>query len=230
VPTYVLVHSPLVGPATWQPVAAELRHLGFPVEVPALTPPIRLRPPYLPTAIVEVVAAVRGSGHAGDDAVVLAGHSGAGPRLPAIGAALARAGFPVVATVFVDAGLPLDGQTPREAAPPAFTDLLAALTDDHGRLPRWSDWWDPAPELPAAVVAELEPVPAALFDEPLPVPPAWAAARAAYLAFTYDTEADDAESRGWPVERMAGDHLALVTDPAAVAAAIVRLAAAVATR
>jgi hypothetical protein len=34
--TVALIHSPLVGPATWAPVAAELRRLGAEVVVPDL--------------------------------------------------------------------------------------------------------------------------------------------------------------------------------------------------
>jgi hypothetical protein len=34
--TLVLVHSPLVGPLTWEPTAKRLRQLGYPVRVPSL--------------------------------------------------------------------------------------------------------------------------------------------------------------------------------------------------
>jgi len=234
-PSYVLVHSPLVGPATWDPVAAELRRHGHPVVVPGLTPAAYLRPPYLRAATMEAVGAVRGSGHAGEDAVVLAGHSGAGPRLPTIALALTNAGFPVVATIFVDAGLPLDGRTPREAAPPAFTDLLRDLAGADGRLPPWSQWWGPdalAELIPddgvrARIEAELTTVPAALFDEPVPTPPGWRGEACAYVCFTYEDEAAAAEQRGWPTRRLGGHHLHLVTHPAEVATALVDLTSAV---
>jgi thioesterase domain-containing protein len=228
VTAYVLVHSPVVGPATWEPVARELRNRGHPAVVPALSPPVGLRPPYLPTHATEVVAAVRGSAHGGEAAVILAGHSGAGPRLPAIGRQLRRAGFPVAAYMFVDAGLPSDGATPRSTAPAEFVDLLDSLATGGRMLPRWSEWWGdgalarivPDAAVRATLEAELRPVPVDLFDEPVPVPARWPDAPCGYVSFTYEHEAVEAEARGWPVVRHAGDHLALVTQPAVTAHAL----------
>jgi hypothetical protein len=236
VAVWVLVHSPLVGPATWRGAAAELRRRGRPVEVPQLTPPVRLSPPYTPTHATEVVAAVRGSGHGGDNLVVLAGHSGAGPRLPAIGAALARAGFPVGAYVFVDAGLPVAGHTPRDEAPAGFSALLDSLTDRHGLLPRWSEWFGPDAEATmsslvpdpverASIAAELQPVPAAWFDEPITVPDGWpGGAACGYVSFTYADEADEAMGSGWGVVDVDAGHLHMAVDPAAVVDAMLTVA------
>src|SRR4051812_33319165 len=42
----VLVHSPLVGPATWEPVAADLAGRGFQVSVPDLTGTVAAGPPF----------------------------------------------------------------------------------------------------------------------------------------------------------------------------------------
>jgi thioesterase domain-containing protein len=104
--TFVLVHSPLVGPVTWALVAGELRRRG----VEAITPVLEQREgadePYWKQHARAVVDALRAVPP--DRAIFLVGHSGAGPLLPAI---RREADRPVAAYVFVDAGLPEDGQT-----------------------------------------------------------------------------------------------------------------------
>jgi hypothetical protein len=76
---FVLVHSPLVGASSWQLVAARLRGDGSDVIVPSLAGLASAPPPRWRFAVDAVAGAVRGSA-----AVVLVGHSGAGPLLPAI--------------------------------------------------------------------------------------------------------------------------------------------------
>jgi hypothetical protein len=232
VSAFVLVHSPLVGPSTWRPVASELRHRGYPAVVPELSPLADVAPPFLATQCAEVVAAVRGSAHGGDVGLILAGHSGAGPRLPAIGDALLRAGFPIAAFVFVDAGLPAAGRTARETAPDGFRALLDRLTDASGRLPPWTEWFGPDamaslvpdPAARAAFVDAGRPIPAAFFDEPVAVPTGWPnGIRCGYVNFTYDGDADVAEAHGWPVVRLGGGHLDLLNEPAATTEAMLRV-------
>lgn len=252
--TFALVHSPLVGPATWRPVAEELAARSLAAVVPALTSPLEASRPWWATAASEVVAAVdatvRGqridvespSPGTGSDVVVV-GHSGAGPRLPAIGERLAAAGHEVVATVFVDAGLPSSGGSAGKAPPAQFAELLDGLVDNDGRLPPWPQWWSPGtmvelvpdPAVRAAVAAECPPVPRSLFDEVVPVPSGWPGATpCGYLAFGYgygyEDEAAEAERRGWVVARMDGLHLHPVVAPADVADALQLLVAALEVR
>ena len=202
----VLLHSPLVGPATWEPVAARLTGEGHRVVV----------------ADPRIVQA--------DGPVILVPHSNAGLYAPSLVERLAA-----VATVYVDAALPGEGpDTP--LAPPALVDHLRTLMDPDGVLPPWSRWW-PAEELVglfpdevtrAAVEREQPRLPLAYFTRRLPVPAGWTARPSAYLAFgdTYADELARARGLGWPVEVMAGRHLHQLHQPAAVADAIVRLAAA----
>src|ERR671937_737858 len=98
-PVFVLVHSPLVGPATWTPVARELERRGRQAVVPSLFGVATAQPPRWRFCVDAVRAA------AGDvrRPVVLVGHSGAGPLLAAIAGAL---GPTVSRLSFVDAGLP----------------------------------------------------------------------------------------------------------------------------
>ena len=45
-PRLLLVHSPLVGRASWEPVAAHLAGHGYEVDVPDLTGTVAAGPPY----------------------------------------------------------------------------------------------------------------------------------------------------------------------------------------
>lgn len=242
--TFVLVHSPVVGPATWRPVAEALAARGLAAVVPALTPPLRAPRPWWATAAAEVVAAVDAnqldaeSPPPGNE-IVLVGHSGSGPRLPAIGERLTAAGHRMAANLFVDAGLPAAGVPAAQALPAAFADLLDGLVGDDGFLPPWPQWWPPGmlaevlpdPAARAAVAGECPPVPRALFGEPVPVPAGWPGTTpCGYLSFGYEDEAAEAERRGWVVARMDGLHLHPVVAPADVADALQILVAALDVR
>jgi hypothetical protein len=95
----LLVHSPLVGRATWDLVAAGLAGCGYPVGVPDLTGTLAAGPPYC-SRQAEVIAS-----SAAAKPAILIGHSGAGPLLAAAGAIIEQ----VRGYIFVDAGLPTPG-------------------------------------------------------------------------------------------------------------------------
>jgi hypothetical protein len=95
----LLVHSPLVGRATWDLVAADLAQGGDQVGVPDLTGTVAAGPPYCARQ-AQVIAS-----SASDQPAVLIGHSGAGPVLAAAGAIIGQ----VRGYIFVDAGLPIPG-------------------------------------------------------------------------------------------------------------------------
>jgi hypothetical protein len=226
-PTVVLVHSPLVGPSTWEPVAGELRRRGIEVLVPDLADDGG-KPPFQEQHVAAVVAAIRAAPER--NPLVLAGHSGAGPLLPAIGAA---AGRPVCGYLFVDAGIPVDGLSrlalmEREDA--AFASWFRAYLASGGRYPAWTDA-DLIPQLPddaarAAVLAGLRPRGRAFFEEPIPVPAAWPDAPCGYLQLSeaYDVPARQAAGAGWPVIRIAdAGHFHLLADPGTVAEAMLKL-------
>jgi hypothetical protein len=205
--TFALVHSPLVGPTTWVPAARALEARGRRAVVPRW-----------PVAESLLAADVSGP-------LVLVGHSGAGRWLPLIGSALADAGTPVAAYVFADATLP------GETFPSALVD---PLDDGTGTLPPWPQWWPegtmealvPDADLRAAVEAECEPVDRATLDGVPPVPPQWPDAPCAYLSFTYEPEAQQAERDGWPCARVPDAlHLHQLVAPGDVADALLILAA-----
>jgi hypothetical protein len=225
VTTWVLVHSPLVGPMTWEPVAGELRRAGVEALVPDVgdseapeAPFWRYHAETVAAALATLPASAR---------LVLGGHSGAGPLLPAIAAALGR---PVAAYLFVDAGLPADGRRPMGSE--SFEAYLRELYGSGGRFPSWTeeDLRDvvPDPDVRGRLVAALRPRPWAYWEQPIAVPAGWPDAPCAFLRFApnpaYDAAAEEARRRGWPTLELPGGHFHLLVAPAAVAAAMGDLA------
>jgi hypothetical protein len=220
VPALVLLPSPLLGPATWAPVADLLRSRGQVVRVPSLPPAVNTPDEVMAGWLREIPA---------DRDVLLVPHSNAGLYVAAL--AVAR---PVRGTVFVDAGLPSVGTT-TPTAPPAFRRFLSGLADHQGLLPPWTQWWDPAdvaallPDPPqrTAVERDQRRLPLSYFDAEVPSPPGWETLPTAYLAFgdTYAEERSTAARRDWPVRTLPGEHLHLLADPEAVTDALLDLIA-----
>jgi pimeloyl-ACP methyl ester carboxylesterase len=223
---FVLIHSPLVGPSTWLPVARELERRETRALLPSLLPAATAPVPQWRRCVEIVRAATNGV----PDPIVLVGHSGGGLLLPAIADAVAPE---VARLIFVDSGLPAtSGETP--LATPAFFEHLRSLAVD-GLLPPWSSWWgeDAMTELVpddatrAALVRELPSLPLSYFEQRSPSPPGWDRVECAYLLFSdaYREQADEARDRGWRVEEISGtQHLHTVVDPVGVTDALLRLA------
>jgi RimJ/RimL family protein N-acetyltransferase len=199
---YVLVHSPLLGPRSWASVAARLKD----VDVPDLRSFVTAPPPSW--------AALQGRAIAMPAGAVVVGHSGAGAVLPLIAAASKAS-----AVVFVDAVVPPSSGAFR--IPSEFRAWLADLAVD-GVLPPWPAWWGPdalaalvPDEADRRALDDAPRVPLAFYDEPVPVPDGWDTMPCGYvrLSEAYDDEAAEARRRGWPVVRLAGTHLDLVTRP-----------------
>ncbi|MEV0151512.1 MULTISPECIES: alpha/beta hydrolase [unclassified Nonomuraea] len=221
--TFVLVHSPSVGPSTWAPVAAALERRGHRAVVPDLTRVSQGGSPIWP----RVVETVRDA--APETPLVLVPHSNAGLFTPVVKEGL---GDRVVACVLADAHLP-----PRkglvQAAEEGDMEFLRGLAGDDGVLPRWTDWWSedvvagllPDAATRAQVVAEQPRLPLAYYTEPIPVPAGWDEVRCSYLWFgpPYDGMAEEAARRGWPVTRVPGEHLHQVVEPEAVTDALLML-------
>jgi pimeloyl-ACP methyl ester carboxylesterase len=225
-PTFVLIHSPLVGPETWQPVADALRARGVDALVPSLSDAGEPHQPYWRRHAGSAAAAIRALPE--DRVIVLVAHSGAGALLPAI---RTLAGRPAAAYLFVDAGIHADGRTRLETfgTPDdqrAFRDFL----EEGGRFPTWTDndLRDIVPDAAtrAALIAGLRPRGLDFFVEPIPVPPGWPDAPCAYLHFSPPdaAEAERARHAGWPVHEMPAGHFHMLVAPDAVAAALLTLA------
>lgn len=221
-PTFVLLHSPLVGPASWEPVRDELHLRGF----QAVAPRIEDSPPSYWRSYVD--CATEAITDLGADDVVLVPHSGAGPLV----AALADLCVPRVAgVVFVDAMLPVDGQSRLEeieSGDRAFAESFRADLDAGARYPEWSDAFL-APLVPdgarrAALLAEVQPRARDFFEEPIPAP-GWPIPRLAYLQLSasYGAPAAHASSEGWPVHQMPIGHFGGLVEPGLVASHVIRL-------
>jgi hypothetical protein len=160
--------------------------------------------------------------------VVLVAHSGAGALIPAV---TARLSTPVAGVVFLDAILPHPGRSWFDTAPAEMRDQLRAGAQ-MGQLPPWDDWWPPgalARLVPddatrEALVGELEPLPIGYFEEPAPAEGFELPAAYLQLSGGYDEEARLAGRQGWPVVRLPLNHLAPLTQPRAVAPALLSLA------
>jgi pimeloyl-ACP methyl ester carboxylesterase len=179
-PVFVLVHSPLVGPTSWLPVARELERRGRVAVVPSLLGVAGAAAPqwrHVPEAVRAATARI-------GEPIVLAGHSGGGLLLPAIADAVA---VEVAALVFVDSFLPpTAGWLP--LAPPAFMEQLRALAGD-GVLAPWSSWFGADAmrdlvgdeRLRAALEAEMPRLPLSYFEASVPLPDGWHRRPCAYL-------------------------------------------------
>lgn len=216
---FVLLHSPLVGPATWRWVAEALRASGHHVAVPDLR---RAAVSGEPLAVVRAARQPTST-----DPTVLVGHSGAGFFLPSIAADL---GAPARALVFADAGLP-----PCAGHATAGADAherLDGLARD-GILPKWSTWWGegvmdalvPDRTRRAEIEAELPEIPLTLYEAPLSQPVGWCDTPSGYLLLSdaYRRDTDRASTLGWPVIEHLGTHLDIVNHPEPLARHLVEL-------
>lgn len=196
-PLLIAVHSPLVGPATWQPVAGLLRgryDVVVDVMVPRLHGIAAGPGPYARRFAEQVAAQFRYDHrqkhddrqdgrhynsrndeqdcHDDHHEIVLVGHSAAGAYLPAIAEALDGR---VIGAAFVDAQLPRPGLSDFDASPPDFREALSAMAVD-GMLPPWNRWFPPEVVLDLipqarqrrAFLSELHPIALAYFEEPMP--------------------------------------------------------------
>ena len=97
----------------------------------------------------------------------------------------------------------------------------------------WNEWFPaasiashlPDDDLRARFIAELPRLPLAYFEEVAPRADGWDSMPCGYLQLSdaYAEAAREAASRGWPTVHVPSDHLAMVTRPEVIAAALERL-------
>jgi hypothetical protein len=223
---FVLLHSPLLGPASWEWVATVLRQRNELVVVPSFAGFDSATEPFWQWCTGLAVEAIEGLPV--DMPVVLVGHSASGLLLPPVSTGCAAAGHTVVASVFADAQIPDDVPADGDW----FLDHARSISRA-GRLPPWSEWWGegamdalvPDPERRARIVAELQSVPLTYLEE-APPPGNGPLGRPTNLRFSsvYIATADVARGRGWPVVEVPGEHLHMTVDPEAVAAQLISIA------
>ena len=220
--TAVLVHSPFLGPASLRPLADALAGFGHPAVLLDLRPSV-VTPPVHQVLVGAFADAIGDASLAGP--VVLVGHSGAGPLLPAFADTLDEG---VAGLIFLDAGLPTPGRSWRDTAP---RELYLEMRDRSrdGRLPRWHLWFpdDPLvnldPELRAEIADEAPEVPLAFLKEARPDVEWPGPAGYVLLSDAYSDDLGRARALGWPVAELRSHHLAPAADPEPVAEAILRV-------
>ena len=224
--TYVLIHSPLVGPFTWELVYQAMLSQGVKAIVPALEDDPESPLPYwqqhAESAAREIDEIPR------TERIVLVAHSGAGPLLPAIRCGLSHS---ISAYVFVDAGIPLDGLSridlmkleDREWAEQFHEALLKGES-----FPTWTadDLQEIIPDRDARqrLVAEIRPRSLPFFTEPIPVNDDWPDAPSVYVKFSesYKWDVVQAKQEGWDVLELDTGHFHMLVEPLSVADLIVR--------
>jgi hypothetical protein len=216
----LMIHSPLVGPLTLAPLAAELRDRGCEVVLPDLRPALTAPRPQWEAIIDLICASV-------DSAEALVAHSGAGVLMPLVAEQLA----PQI-TAFVDAVVPGDGAWYEASA--AFVDFLESLPRDGALLPPWHEWWGaeaigkliPDDEMRRRIAADTPRVPRSFYDDPVPLPAGWTTRGGCcflQLSPAYNDDRARAKEYGWPTAQMKGQHLDVAVRPGAIGDALTDL-------
>ncbi|MET0741147.1 MAG: hypothetical protein ABWZ26_06285 [Candidatus Nanopelagicales bacterium] len=211
--TIVLLHSPLLSPdGTWGSLPSLLPDACVVVRVED-----DLRRPYARRYVHQAAGQVAGG------PLVLIAHSGSGPLLPGVIAALSHRGIDVEGAVFLDAGMPAPGLSRLESIARDSSEMAAeleALLAAGGSYPDWTEEQlaDLVPD-PVAVLAAVRPRREDFWREPLPSVPLPSAVRAAYvqLSAAYEASAVSARDLGWPVASADLGHLAMLGAPHEVA-------------
>lgn len=216
-PPFILVHSPLLGPFTWQPVADELQREGYKTIVPSLLPVLKRSSGFTDAIARQVKEAVDESPAV--DPLILVAHSAAGAFLPLIASCLDRN---IQAYIFVDARLPRKGASLADEDSLWERQERREMVQD-GMLPPWSNWFGeaamteviPDDHTRRRFLAELQPIPLGLFGEQISFPASWPDAPCGYvrLSDSYRPMAQEAAARGWSVMEVDAQHLHLLADP-----------------
>ncbi|HEX5378929.1 MAG TPA: hypothetical protein VFW47_10160 [Phenylobacterium sp.] len=218
---WVLLHSPLTGPAVWRAVATEAARLGVDVTVPDLPDLTRITAPFYPALGAAVASQI-----VGDAPAALIVHSGAGGLAVSVAEA-ARGG--ICQVVFVDAILPHPGRSWFSTVGTSMAETLRATIKD-GAVPPWDQWFPPGAlaglitdhTMRRTFERELRPTPLAFLDEAAPDRELPQAVGWSYLRLSKAYEAEGAEARrlGRPTLRRDLHHLAAMTHPREVVSSL----------
>jgi hypothetical protein len=223
--TYVLIHSPLVGPLTWQLVCQALEERNLQVLVPALFDDSHSTLTYWQQHADTVLQSLIQIST--DQKLVLIAHSGAGPLLPVIRQALPHS---ISAYIFVDAGVPRDKLSRIELMKledPEWGEQFHQALLRGEQFPIWAedDLREVIPnhELRRKLVAEIRPRSLSYFTEPIPVFQGWPDAPCVYIKFSasYEWNMLQAKQAGWLVRELSAGHFHMLVEPGIVTDLIV---------
>jgi hypothetical protein len=218
-PLVCFLPSPIASATVWHQVAGMMTQGGW----QTIEAPLPARPATPDQVLTGYLAAIPDARD-----VIVVPHSNAGLYVPLITGQRDVTGY-----VFVDAVLP-QRTGEQDMIPPGLYEMIAGKADADGLLPPWSKWWDedisslfPSPQVQAEFEQDEPRVPLSYFHGQVSLPDGWDSAPGAYLAFgeTYAPEFADAQARGWPTRKLAGEHLHMLVDPPGVAAEITALIA-----
>jgi hypothetical protein len=222
---YVLIHSPLVGPLTWQLVCQALIKQNLQVRVPILFDDPNSTRPYWQQHVEAVLQSLIQIPT--DQKLVLVAHSGAGALLPVIRAALPHS---ISTHIFVDAGIPRDGLSRIELMKledPQWGEQFHQALLLGVQFPTWTEGdlreIIPDHELRRKMVAEIRPRSLPYFAEPIPVFQGWPDAPCAYIKFSesYKWDVLQAKQAGWLVHELNVGHFHTLVEPRLVTDLIV---------
>lgn len=224
--TYALIHSPLVGPFTWQLVYEALRSHGLNAIIPTLRDDPKSALLYWRQHVEAVYRELAQIPE--KESIVLIAHSGAGPLLPAIRHRLPHS---TCAYVFVDAGIPRDGLSRLQLMKledEEWAEQFHAALLSGEQFPTWTDddLREIIPDVDARrkLVAEIQPRSLAFFTEPIPGYEGWPDAPCIYIKFSesYDWDAKEAKKNDWDVYELNAGHFHMLVDPFDVSDLIVK--------
>jgi len=216
-----LLHSPFLGPSSWQAVESGLLARGADARRLDLRGASANGPnPYEAFAVAAARQIVRPA--------ILAVHSGAGGLTSEVVRVAAER---VRGVIFVDAILPHPRRSWFDTAPVDLAARLHAGARD-GFAPPWPCWFPgevlarllPDEAMREALIAEAPAVPIAFLEAPAPLASLAIPCAFLWLSPGYQTEADQARTAGWPVTRLDGHHLWPMTHADRVGDALLALA------
>ena len=223
--TYALIHSPLVGPLTWQLVHQEMGRRGIEAVTPTLTDhPNSTRSFWYQHAESVAKSLTR---IPQNRSIVLVAHSGAGPLLPIIRQSVVHSISPYV---FVDAGIPRKNSSRIDlmrSQDQQWADQFHQALLQGERFPTWTedDLREVIPDdvLRRNMIAEINPRSLTFFTEPIPAFAGWPDAPCAYIKFSasYDWDFEQAKRASWLVREVNAGHFHMLVDPSVVTNMIV---------
>ena len=227
---FVLIHSPICGPDTWEPVAEIIAADGAQVVVPNLNVD---EAPFWRSHTRSIVRTIAKEVPGGMPLVLVA-HSSAGQLLGVLGLVLRDVGYQVASYILADAGLPPQNQSRLEQLDMVAPELASELREHFaagGSYPNWSDAalrpLVPDTERRQRLLAGVRQPPFDFWDETIPSAGDWPDAAVGVLLFSrsYEATARAAREHGWPLRRLsANNHFLCLTDEYAVAEELLVLA------